>query len=257
MSEQRTSQAAPVGPAEPNLTQLVERAEVALRALCDGFRSLHADPGQVLGLALSSLQELAAKPYEFYWCGHLLECALPDLAKLPSSLPALLAAAYHVKEQDAREFLSYFGDEPAFRNGPGRPKFGIPLPCSHAGCGMSTSISFSTPPEMIEAKARSVHEIWFCRRHIETSWSHERALPDYVLSILSRVQQQPGISLTAAGADSRLVDILERLGLIRQVRVTQGGAIRRCELRITAEGDGAVSRAGTAGSSLLQREAVE
>lgn len=257
MNNQKTPQPAPSGPAKTNLTRLAENAEAALKALYDALLALNADPGQILGLALSSLQELTTKPFAFYWCGHLLQCALPDLAKLPGSLPALLASAYHVKEQDAREFVSYFGDMPGYRNDAGRPKFGIPVPCSHVGCGMTTSVTFSTPPEMIEAKARAVHEVWFCRRHIETSWSHDRALPDYVLSILSRVQQQPGISLTASGADRRLGDILERIGLIRQVRVTQGGAIRRFELRLTADGNDALDRASTTETSQLQRETVE
>lgn len=226
---------------EPDIVVLLDRAKTAIAALDEGFHALSVDPGNIIALALSSVTALETEPFRFYWCGHLLECPLTDLGQLPTILPALLARAYGVTEQDAREFLSFFGEtEPLFHNETGQPSFGVFVSCNHPGCRMRTSVRFSTPPEMLEAKSRAVRTIWFCHHHLKVAWENEGALPDFLLTILSRVQQQPGISLSASGANHRDIDFLERIGLLRSTRVTSTGAIgpiRRFSLEATTDGE--------------------
>lgn len=230
------------------LSGLVTRAREAFSDLIDRLHSLGVDAGPSLGLATHCLDDLEHGRFRFEWSGHSLRGTLAELGSLTSSLPRLFADAYQVDEREARAFLAYFDEYMPPTGAGSKPTFGLPIPCNHRGCHATAPARFSTPSEMVEARRRSGSEVWYCHDHLWEAWESEHALPDYVRAILQKVSLSPGCSMSAAGADRRSLDFLERADLVRAIAVPRSNGSPRYEMFLTEKGDrlnAAFAHAGT------------
>jgi hypothetical protein len=87
--------------------------------------------------------------------------------------------------------------------------------CRHPGCSVSKYLGFSNPVEMLEAEEKAESEIWYCHHHREDAFENEGALSDDLIQALQRINDAPGLTISATGAKRDEISFLEIINLIR------------------------------------------
>lgn len=185
---------------------LFENASQAMADLVHGLEELGVWPtsGWIYEL------EQATQYVEVNWRGLNLNVPTYYLEFWPRRLPMFLAQVYECDEQAALEFVRRIED-----TGGTVRDAQMTVECNYPGCRNEKTIPFKSPDEMLEAKERANNEVWYCHHHRRLAWERHRDLPDYMLDMMAKIKQEPGINMTNVGGSRNELDFLQSIGLIK------------------------------------------
>ncbi|RQR59351.1 hypothetical protein DIE18_18100 [Burkholderia sp. Bp9125] len=136
------------------------------------------------------------------------------------------AASYHVDESAFRRWMDCEQE-----HGVGHTS----VACSHDGCRQRRTFTYYDPTEMQQMERRAASEIWFCHHHRLAAWEGSRSLGDEHLTLLKRIDRNPGCNRVQLDGDKRETDFLSSIGLVTSVVPTAGNR-RACSFHLTQQG---------------------